>query len=188
MEKIYNNTDTIISQSLIKSFSKHTWYLTDELVPLCLFSDQVTHTDKQIIVNKLKSLEKVQTFINRYGSGFGKPMFPEVKKNSLNLVEFVGPSSWHFFTLLKIDYRFLDTPVDEWQSSPLYETACKIVKNIRTVNDLAERGVKLASDFLSVSKTEKHYQNALQVVENERSRVPNQRKARKTSKSWYLQY
>ena len=78
--------------------------------------------------------------------------------------------------------------MDEWQSSPLYETACKIVKNFRTVNDLAERGVKLASDFLSVSKTEKHYQNALQVIENERSRVPNQRKARKTSKSWYLQY
>ena len=145
---------------------------------MCLFSDQVTHTDKQIIVDKLKSLEKVQTFINRYGSGFGK----------LNLVEIVRPSSWHFFTLLKIDYRFLDTPVDEWQSSPYYEKACEIVKNFRTVNDLAERGVKLASDFLSVSKTEKHYQNALQVIENERSRVSNQREAKTTSKSWYLQY
>jgi len=33
------------------------------------------------------------------------------------------------------------------------------------VNDSAERGVKLSSDFLISAKSEKHYQNVLQVIE-----------------------
>ena len=66
---------------------------------------------------------------------------------------------------------------------PEYIVACDIVKNIKTVNDLAERSVKFASDFLSVAQKESRYQNILQVVENERLRKPNQRKRKKVNNS-----
>ena len=57
------------------------------------------------------------------------------------------------------------------------------MKNIKTVNDLTEQGVKLASDFHSVAQKESWYQNILQVVENERLRKPNQRKRKKVNNS-----
>ena len=88
--------------------------------------------------------------------------------------------------MLGIETEFLNLPVDEWKAAPSYILACDIIKNIRTVNDMAERGVKLASDFISAAKIESRYQNVLQVVENERVRLPNQRKRKKISNSWHL--
>ena len=61
-----------------------------------------------------------------------------------------------------------------------------VVKSMHVVNDAAERGVKLGSDFLDCAKIEEHYQDILQVAENDRHRVPNQRSRKAVSKSWYL--
>ena len=110
---MYVYPDTTVSESLIKSFSNHTWYLTEELILLSLFSEQVTLEEKEKIVKKLKSFEKINEFKNRHGSGFGKPVLPEVSKDNLNLEAFMGASSWFFFTLLGIDSNFLDLPVDK---------------------------------------------------------------------------
>ena len=50
------------------------------------------------------------------------------------------------------------------------------VRAINVVNDAAQRGVKLSSDFLSAARTDEHYQNILQVVEQDRRNKPNLRK------------
>ena len=73
-----------------------------------------------------------------------------------------------------------------WESSPSYQRALCVVHNLKVVNDAAERGVKLGSDFLEEAKQEDRWQNILQVVENERKRVPNLRKPKQKSKHWYL--
>ena len=62
-----------------------------------------------------------------------------------------------------------------------------IVENLAVVNDAAERGVKLGHDFLSCARKEENYQNILQVVENDRKSLPNQRKRHATNKKlWFL--
>ena len=64
----------------------------------------------------------------------------------------------------------------------------KMVSSLKIVNDAAERRVKLGSDFLGTAKLEDRYQNILQVIENERKCLPNQRKRKKVStKTWFLQ-
>ena len=50
------------------------------------------------------------------------------------------------------------------------------ISAINVVNDAAERAVKLSSDFLSAARSESHYQNVLQVVEQDRKARPNLRK------------
>jgi hypothetical protein len=62
------------------------------------------------------------------------------------------------------------------QMIPHYQASKANVLAINVVNDCAERGVKLSSDFLSSAKNEEHYQNVLQVVEHDRKRQPNLRK------------
>ena len=56
-----------------------------------------------------------------------------------------------------------------------------IIDNVSVVKDSAERGVKLTSDFLSGARKEENLQNILQVVENDRRNLPNQRKRKRPS-------
>ena len=44
------------------------------------------------------------------------------------------------------------------------------MKAINVVNDAAVRGVKLATDFVDTARSDKHFQNILQVVENDHQR------------------
>ena len=48
---------------------------------------------------------------------------------------------------------------------------------MKVLNDAAERGVKMCTDFNDVAKTEEWYQNYLQIVELDRKIVPDQRNA-----------
>jgi hypothetical protein len=89
--------------------------------------------------------------------------------------------------VLQIDADFLELPVNEWEDSQSYLTALEMIQNLWVVNDSAERGVKLASDFLSAAHIEKRYQNVLQVVENDRAQMPNQRKRMKhDTERWFI--
>ena len=58
--------------------------------------------------------------------------------------------------------------------------------HLLVVNDAAERGVKLAYDFVDAAKSEGRYQNILQVVENSRAEKPDQRSKKTTAKRWFL--
>ena len=77
-------------------------------------------------------------------------------------------------------------PVLEWTNSHSYYESQELVNSLRVVNDSAENGVKLCYDFLSSSKKEQQLQNILQVVENGRHRLPNQRNSGVPSKKWHL--
>ena len=50
------------------------------------------------------------------------------------------------------------------------------------VNDAAERGVKLASDFVSSSRNEDTFQESLQIIEEHRKHVPNLRRKYRSKK------
>ena len=60
--------------------------------------------------------------------------------------------------------------------SPAYQQSLVNVKAVNVINDCAKRGVKLSADFLNAARSEEHYQNVLQVVEQDRKNMPNLRK------------
>ena len=66
--------------------------------------------------------------------------------------------------------------MEDWGNSPTYQDAKAAVKSLPVLNDAAERGVKITSDFLDSARKEERFQTILQVVENDRRKVPNQRK------------
>ena len=184
----FKDIDSVAASAALKSLKNHMWYLTEELVPLSLFSPLVPNEEKTEIAEKLSAVcKETHERDNRHGTGFGKPLFPVIPPEAdLELVNFVGKDSWIFFDCLKMNSSFLEKSVHMWEAEEDYQTAKLIVDNIRVCNDSAERGVKLASDFLQSSKEEQKLQNILQVVENSRSSRPDQRRKGQTSKSWYL--
>lgn len=170
LRSIQSYNDEVISTSALKAFRNHLWYLTEELVPLSLFSKLVTTEDKQGMLNKLLSdgMRKSNTqptrhFQKRYGTSYGKPAFPAIE-NTSTLDSLVGQDSWGFFHTLKIDVSFLETPVNEWEASEAYKAARNLVAQLKVVNDSAERGVKLGLDFMGTAKIEERYQHVLQVT------------------------
>ena len=71
--------------------------------------------------------------------------------------------------------------VESWTRSDAYQSSLENLRAVNVVNDCAERGVKLISDFLASAKCEGHYQNILQVVEQDRKQNPNVRKRKTVS-------
>ena len=183
----YQEKDQVIASAALKSFERHLWYLTEELVPLSLFCSSVENSTKQAIAQKMLTIKNDAVCAKRFGCGFGKPKFPSLPTNPVtNLDIFIGEDSWSFFHILQLDSSFLCQSVGSWNKNETYLNAKLIVENIRVVNDAAERGVKLAQDFNDAAHNEKHYQNILQTVENSRNTVPNQRNCNQAGSSWHF--
>lgn len=103
-------------------------------------------------------------------------------------MELVCQDSWAFFRILRIPPAFLQKPVEDWASDDDFKAGKYVVSHLSVVNDGAERGVKICSDFLESSKNEVYFQNVLQVVENYQKVRPNIRKKKEDQKdgNWYL--
>ncbi|KAJ4919083.1 hypothetical protein JOQ06_026303 [Pogonophryne albipinna] len=74
---------------------------------------------------------------------------------------------------LHINPAFLSLDVEEWAAREAFQMGAVNVRAINVVNDCAERGVKLTSDFVAAAGSEEHLQ--LQAVEHDRSKQPNLR-------------
>jgi hypothetical protein len=174
----YEVVNRDISKSSIQAFQRHLWYLTAEMVPLALFSSKVPVAERQALAESLLKIQPdcpVQNPSNRFGSGWGKPQFPTTINLSTRLCDLVDHDSWFTMFLLQIDSSFLHLPVTDWETTDAYVNSAANLKAVNVVNDAAERGVKLSTDFVDVARSDEHFQNVLQVVETNRKTTKNLR-------------
>jgi hypothetical protein len=179
----YEAVNATVAKSALRAFKQHLWYLTAEMVPLALFSQLVPAAERRALADRLLAIKPLTASlkpVQRYGTGFGKPAFPPEVTESTTLADLVGPDSWYTIHILQVDTSFFSEDTDLWPDDPAYQASKANVLAINVVNDCAERGVKLSSDFLSAAKSEEHYQNVLQVVEQDRKKQPNLRKRKLT--------
>jgi len=80
------------------------------------------------------------------------------------LCELDGVDSWFTIHLLQLDVSFLHLPVSEWEFDAAYIASAA---NVAAVN--------MANDFLDAAQSDEHFQNVLQVVEQDRQAAPNLR-------------
>ena len=180
----YHSTQEKCSVAATKSLKSHLWYLTEELILLTLFNDDIDYNTKDKMAYILQSAE-AEYFTNRLGNG--RPKMPEMPLEGKTecLSRFVGASSWSFLKKIGTNGEFLAKSAETWFNDPEYIKMKEVVDNLQVVNDAAERGVKLCSDQLKSAKSEDKFQDILQVVENARHQTPNQRKRKQDGKSWF---
>ena len=77
----------------------------------------------------------------RYGTGFGKPRFPENVSQNTALADLVGKDSWFTMNILQIDDQFLTDDVDTWSQSQACQSSQRNILAVNVVNNSAERGV-----------------------------------------------
>src|SRR6218665_698090 len=85
-----------ISAVSVHAFMRQLWYLTAELGPLALWSKNVPDTDRRALADRLlavKPAADLKSLQYRYGSGFGKPTFPDSIAAKTTLADLVGSDS-----------------------------------------------------------------------------------------------
>src|SRR6218665_1680311 len=93
------------------------------------------------------------------------------------LSSFVTRNTKNFFQVLAIPDSFLATDPDTWLSNSDYMVAEDIVRELRVVNDIVERGVALMQEFNALlTKDEEHTQFAIQVIKEHRKRYLDSKK------------
>lgn len=94
------------------------------------------------------------------------------------LSDFVTSNTYKILSLLNVSLSFLEENPCLWENNEEYVKGKKKIDSIRVVNDAAERGVKLISDFNNIlCNSEEQKQFLLKVVEQHRQQFPNTNKS-----------
>lgn len=150
--KQYEAVDKEISTSTLKVLERHLWYISEDLVGLAIFSDQVTSREKKDIVAKMSSVSSSPRMVR--GN-------QEVLKRTANpkLCNFATTRSKAFFQRMNIRTSFLNSEPDLWKENPDFTDGIVKVKNLLVVNDVAERSVKMCEDFNKYSQIVRRINN-----------------------------
>ncbi|GBP30652.1 hypothetical protein EVAR_76197_1 [Eumeta japonica] len=160
--RLYEAIDSEIGKAARGALERHLWYLSDELVALALFSENLSDSDKQAIFQKMNSDGG-----NRSVRGDSAKLTSEV-----TLEAFVTQRTLKSLSALDIKDSFLELPTDTWNDNDDYLQGKNCLKKLRVVNDTAERGVKLFEDYNTIlTKNEDEKQFLLHVVEENRKIV-----------------
>lgn len=100
------------------------------------------------------------------------PTFPNLTEQT-NLSQLVGPNSWLLFRIFGQQGTWLKRTPQSWEENCEFNEMKTFVKNLKIVNDAAERGIKLIQDFSqSITEDENERQALLQSVEQSRKKTP----------------
>ena len=167
----FREIDPTVASAALATMNRHGWYLAPSVVMFSLFSDNVPDDTKARMAARLLELEKPEE------TRVDLPKFPIVTGSS-ELWDFVQPNSWEFFDILKIEADWLAQPPVEWEESEDFKKARQFVRTVKVVNDAAERGIKLASDYAqSLTKDSEMKKKILQTVEWHRREMADIRKS-----------
>lgn len=170
----YKNIDMQISKAALKKMCGHLWYLKPEAASLAFFDDNVPLQTKIKMVNAMKSRE--------IGPDENKRIILQPEKMyeyaNKNIEDFISTQSTNFFNRFGISMDFLDLDPTLWNENEQYKKGRELVNNIRVVNDVAEREVKLMEDYNKIiTKNEEQKQYLLQVVCDYCQRFPDCKKS-----------
>jgi hypothetical protein len=162
----YCEVDKPVADAVIDKLNNHRWYLTEELVPFALFSKTTSDSIKEQMARKLRATPVPEFF------RLGKPLYKKITRET-TLTDLIGPESHALFSVLDVATDWLSKPAVDWSSDSAFLVAERFVRSVKVVNDAAERGVKLISDFATIVTTDPEQRAwLLQGVEHHRKLFP----------------
>ena len=159
-----------IASIAMKKILGHLWYLSEELVALAFFDDNVSVATKENMVKAIRNTTSEDDPLKRIALDPS-----QVQSNGLE--DFVTSNTLRFFQIMDLPCSFLDIGVDNWDTNEDYQSSKRTVVNLRVVNDLAERGVALMEEYNKLlTNDEQQKQFLLQLVRCYRQKYPDRNK------------
>lgn len=137
----YHSIDAEVSDIALNKMSNHLWYLSSETVAFAFFDASVPIEVKRKMV---KALDTEKPYCKRFFTT------KEVMKSSYAnkcLSEFVSSNTKKFIDRFNIEVDFLETDPATWIENEEYQESAHKCREIRVVNDTAERCVQLFSTY-----------------------------------------
>ena len=131
----FKSVDSKVSTITSAVLNRHAWYLTEELIPLSLFNEDLPLSVRTILATKIGQITFAETEIRN--------PTPVNKKSELS--DFVGERSNVLFKFLEIPVTFLQNSY--WHLMPEYDAVKKNISNLCPLNDSCERALGLATRF-----------------------------------------
>ena len=148
-----------------KSISNHSVYLSEQLVVLALADSNVCDEEKSAAAKKLFSTTRPRHFEPK------KPSYPKLE-GSQKLHDFISPGSWAILNFLELESNeWLQLEPKSWHYFENYRVFKDFVKNLKSVNDYAERNIRLVQDFIMSSPIEERRQNNMMSAKNHRLKI-----------------
>ncbi|CAH2101754.1 unnamed protein product [Euphydryas editha] len=151
--KNFENTNKTMSKKALTKFLGQLWYLSKELVALAFFDDEIS----------LESKQKMVIALNKKGSDYYSPKRITMDQSHIeekNIEDFVTSNTLRFFRILGIPSAFLQKEPRVWEEDEDYKASREIVRSMRVVNDIAERGVALIEEFNKLITTDEERNNS----------------------------
>lgn len=171
---IKNYPNRKISNTALQAFRRHLWYFSEHLIGLSLFDPRVSIESKREMVENLQKPPK-QKALKRLDSKTFDPEQP--------LQSFFTQRTATLFDLLILNGReksmgFLKKDPSQWPTDEIYIQMEEKARQIKVVNDCAERGIALITKFnTTITKDEQQKQYLLRVVALHRKKFPEASKS-----------
>ena len=166
--KKFTSVNKSISDATFKKLKSHMWYLSEDLVGLSLFDDQVPFAVKDKMVHHMQNRDGAKNPTKRANIN------PTTFIDNATVADFTTKRSFNIFNSLRLPDSFLKVSSSQWEVDLHFKQAKSIANALAVVNDHAERGVALMQDYSGrLTKSEEQFQYILQVVANHRKKYPN---------------
>lgn len=169
----YAKIDENISRVALNKMCNHLWYLVPETAAMSFFNSKLSVDTRRKMLYALKYNETSEEPVKRYTillGDIGNYMDQEIEK-------FISKGSQNFFERFALPTDFLEKDPTMWEADVSFKKCTEVVKGLKVVNDVAERGVKLMQDYNQIlTKNEDEKQFILQIVADYRRKFPNIKK------------
>ena len=147
----FKRVSKAVSDACLPVLQKHTWYLTEECIPIALSNPAL----------EIGGLPPTSIQIR-------KPTLPSITSSG-TLPDFVGPRSFLLFSQLKLNHTFL--LAEDWWETPHFSTLKSAISNLHPVNDSSEIALAMATSFNGrITRDEESYQDMMLVLAGHRKK------------------
>ena len=158
--KKYADINDAISEVTNEKMAHHLWHLSEELVGLSLFDDDVMPSIKEKMAQAILQPMEKETPVRKASVSLDTI-------TSKTLEDFASSNTCLLFQKLNLLYSFLYLPVAQWNEN--FKISKDFCKSSAVTNDHAERSVALVQNFSGrLTKEEEQLQYLLQVVSQHR--------------------
>ena len=158
----YKLIDEVLAKEAQTTLLRHRAYLAPQMVIIALWSEKLDEDSKARMASRLLSIPRKADY------KFGLPSVPNLTP-ATQIWDCITHESWEFFDILQQPPTFLAKPVKDWEEDDVYIKIGSVVRNMKVVNDCAERGIALAKDYATcLTKDSEQRRMLYQVVEASR--------------------
>lgn len=139
----YKSIDKKVSIVAVEKCKNHLWYLNPESAAMAFFDESVLLDVKRCMVRELNKIGDIGNVIPKRVDIKSKDIAVFCEKEMDN---FVTWQTRNFFVRFGIKQDFLPIDPTLWSQTDSYQAGLTIVRNMKVVNDVAERGVHLFTE------------------------------------------